>query len=91
MKVAPLLVPCVHFILIVDPPPLQVPLSPPTSVQKWWVLVLMRRAGHASPAAALRYQHATEDRDKGIANAFDQTLRGDVAPILKSDRSRRVM
>jgi integrase len=31
---------------------------------------LMRRAGHASPDAALRYQHATEDRDKAIADAL---------------------
>ena len=49
---------------------------------------LMRRAGHASPAAALRYQHATEDRDKAIANAFDEMLSGDVLPISKSDPSR---
>ena len=49
---------------------------------------LMRRAGHASPAAALRYQHATEDRDKAIADAFDEMFRGDVLPISKSDRSR---
>ncbi len=49
---------------------------------------LMRRAGHASPAAALRYQHATEDRDKAIADAFDEMLSGDVVPISKSDRSR---
>ncbi|MGH8988904.1 MAG: site-specific integrase [Acidimicrobiales bacterium] len=31
---------------------------------------LMRRAGHASPAAALRYQHATEDRDQVLAEAL---------------------
>ena len=31
---------------------------------------LMRRAGHASPQAALRYQHATEDRDRVLANAL---------------------
>jgi integrase len=49
---------------------------------------LMRRAGHSSPAAALRYQHATEDRDRAIANAFDEMLRGDVVPISKSDPSR---
>jgi hypothetical protein len=47
---------------------------------------LMRRAGHASAAAALRYQHATEDRDKAIANAFDEMLRGDVVPITKPNR-----
>ena len=31
---------------------------------------LMARAGHASPAAALRYQHATEDRDRALADAL---------------------
>ena len=31
---------------------------------------LMARAGHASPAAALRYQHAAEDRDVVIADAL---------------------
>jgi hypothetical protein len=42
---------------------------------------LMRRAGHSSPAAALRYQHATEDRDKATANALNEMIRGDVIPI----------
>ncbi len=31
---------------------------------------LMHRAGHASPAAAIRYQHATEDRDRVLARAL---------------------
>ncbi len=34
------------------------------------VAELMRRAGHASPAAALRYQHASEDRDRVLADAL---------------------
>lgn len=34
------------------------------------VAELMRRGGHANPAAALRYQHATEDRDAAIASAL---------------------
>jgi len=34
------------------------------------VAELMRRAGHASPTAALRYQHATEDRDRVLADAL---------------------
>jgi integrase len=34
------------------------------------VAELMHRAGHASPAAALRYQHATEDRDRALADAL---------------------
>jgi integrase len=33
---------------------------------------IMRRIGHASPAAALRYQHATEDRDRVIAEALSE-------------------
>jgi integrase len=31
---------------------------------------LMRRAGHASQTAALRYQHATDKRDRVLANAL---------------------
>jgi hypothetical protein len=31
---------------------------------------LMARLGHATPAAALRCQHATEDRDRVIAEAL---------------------
>jgi hypothetical protein len=30
----------------------------------------MHRAGHASPAAALRYQHADEERDRALAVAL---------------------
>ena len=36
------------------------------------VAELQRRLGHASPAAALRYQHATQDRDRAIAEALGQ-------------------
>ena len=36
---------------------------------------LMYRAGHASPVAALRYQHATRDRDKTLAALLGQ-MRG---------------
>lgn len=31
---------------------------------------LMARVGHASPAAALRYQHATQERDAALAQAL---------------------
>lgn len=31
---------------------------------------LMHRAGHRSPTAALRYQHATRDRDRALADAL---------------------
>jgi integrase len=34
------------------------------------VAELMRRAGHASQSAALRYQHATDDRDRALADAL---------------------
>ena len=34
------------------------------------VAELMRRAGHSSQAAALRYQHATNERDRAIAHAL---------------------
>ena len=36
---------------------------------------LMRRLGHATPQAALRYQHATDDRDEGIAAGIDYIIR----------------
>ena len=36
---------------------------------------LMARGGHASPAAALRYQHATKDRDRAIADAMAELVR----------------
>lgn len=36
------------------------------------VAELMHRAGHASPQAALRYQHATRDRDRVIADALGE-------------------
>jgi integrase len=34
------------------------------------VAELMHRGGHASPMTALRYQHATADRDKALADAL---------------------
>ena len=41
---------------------------------------LMRRAGHGSPAAALRYQHATDDRDQALAAALAGLA--DAAPVV---------
>lgn len=35
---------------------------------------LMHRLGHASPAAALRYQHATAKRDEAVADGIDRLL-----------------
>ncbi len=45
---------------------------------------LMYRMGHASPAAALRYQHATRDRDAVIAAALGELMtapRATVTPL----------
>ena len=33
---------------------------------------LMRRLGHSTPGAAMRYQHATDDRDAAIAEALSE-------------------
>lgn len=33
---------------------------------------LMKRLGHSTPAAAMRYQHAAQDRDKAIAEALSR-------------------
>ena len=53
---------------------------------------LMQRMGHASPAAALRYQHARDDRQRDIADAMDRLLapprpsgEGNVIPIRRAD------
>jgi hypothetical protein len=35
---------------------------------------LMRRAGHASADAVLRYQHATHDRDRVLARALEELM-----------------
>jgi integrase len=45
------------------------------------VAELMRRAGHASQAAALRYQHATDARDRVLADALTH-LAGQVRPAV---------
>lgn len=34
---------------------------------------VMRRAGHSSPDAAMRYQHAAEDRDRDLADRLEDT------------------
>ena len=50
------------------------------------VAELMRRAGHKSPAAALRYQHATEDRDRALAAALAELSQAaEVVPIKARD------
>lgn len=37
--------------------------------------------GHASAAAALRYQHATADRDRAIASALSSMGELSLAPV----------
>jgi integrase len=37
---------------------------------------LMSRLGHASPAAALRYQHATAERDQVVADRMNDLITG---------------
>jgi integrase len=41
---------------------------------------LMSRLGHSSPAAALRYQHATAERDQAIAERMNDLIAGTTAP-----------
>jgi len=49
---------------------------------------LMRRAGHSSAAAALRYQHATDDRDKVLADALaDLAASADIVPLADISRT----
>lgn len=51
---------------------------------------LMARMGHASAAAALRYQHATADRDRAIAEALSQLGEQALASVtLLENRDRR--
>ncbi|NYI60273.1 tyrosine-type recombinase/integrase [Cellulomonas soli] len=40
---------------------------------------LMARLGHSTPAAAMRYQHAAQDRDRVIAEALSALVRADSA------------
>jgi hypothetical protein len=37
---------------------------------------LMARIGHSSPRAALIYQHATEERDRAVADYLEAQLMG---------------
>lgn len=49
----------------------------------------MRRGGHANPRAALRYQHATEDRDQAIAAALGQLAQSaEIVPIATATEKR---
>jgi integrase len=44
---------------------------------------LMYRMGHASPAAALRYQHATRDRDAALAAALSDLVAAPSAAVIE--------
>ena len=44
---------------------------------------LMRRGGHANPRAALRYQHAAQDRDHALANALSDLATGKVTALVR--------
>ena len=46
---------------------------------------LMHRAGHKSPAAALRYQHATQDRDAVLADALGALATGEVVHFRRTN------
>ncbi len=48
---------------------------------------LMARMGHSTPDAALRYQHATEERDRVIAEALAKMVRA--APVRNIAKARR--
>lgn len=42
---------------------------------------LMARIGHASPRAALIYQHATRERDRAIASYLDSIVATSERPV----------
>lgn len=48
----------------------------------------MRRGGHANPAAALRYQPATEDRDRAIAEALSELATASVTQFRRAAGDR---
>lgn len=50
---------------------------------------LMARIGHASAAASLRYQHATEDADRAMAAGIDAAIRAATDRPARAGRVRR--
>lgn len=49
---------------------------------------LMHRGGHASPTAAMRYQHATRDRDSALAQALaGMAVPAEIAPLADISRT----
>jgi integrase len=50
---------------------------------------LMARLGHSSPAAAMVYQHAAEDRDRLIAERLaEMTAEAGLAPVVPIESAR---
>lgn len=49
----------------------------------------MARLGHSSPQAALRYQHASRDRDSAIAVALNELITG--AKVQPAERHHRTL
>jgi hypothetical protein len=49
---------------------------------------LMHRGGHDSHVAALRYQHATQDRDWALANALGELATGDILQLRRTKDGR---
>jgi hypothetical protein len=47
----------------------------------------MARRGHFSPQAALRYQHAADDRDRTIADGLNEIIRRGLAGPVDSQGS----
>jgi Phage integrase family len=52
---------------------------------------LMARIGHSTPRAALIYQHATEERDRAVADYLDEKIAGvdrtAKAPVAEIEKS----
>jgi integrase len=50
---------------------------------------LMARLGHSTPGAAMRYQHASADRDRVIAEALSKLATDNVTPIRRTTTTRK--
>jgi integrase len=50
---------------------------------------LMARLGHSTPGAAMRYQHASADRDRVIAEALSKLATDNVTPIRRTATTRK--
>jgi integrase len=50
---------------------------------------LMGRLGHSTAGAAMRYQHASQDRDRILADALSKLANGSVTPIKRRKEAAR--